>query len=72
MLEAAAFLGVLDEADVEWLVANSKQHQIESGSVLINRGEPVEFLYLIVDGAFEISVNIYLPNTHCDSLGGAR
>lgn len=58
MLEAAAFLGVLEEADVEWLVANSKQRQLESGSVLIRRGEPVEFLYLIVDGAFEISVSM--------------
>jgi len=56
MLEAAAFLGVLEEADVEWLVANSEQHQLKSGSVLIHRGNPVEFLYLIVDGAFEITV----------------
>ena len=57
MLEAAAFLGALNEQDTEWLVANSKQHQILSGSVLIRRKEPVEFLYLIVDGAFEISVS---------------
>jgi CRP/FNR family transcriptional regulator, cyclic AMP receptor protein len=56
MLEAAAFLGVLDEPDVEWLVANSKQHEFPAGSVLIRRGEPVEFLYLIVDGAFDITV----------------
>ena len=56
MLEAAAFLGVLNEPDVEWLVANSKQHKVESGSVLIRRGQPVEFLYLIVDGAFDVTV----------------
>jgi CRP/FNR family transcriptional regulator, cyclic AMP receptor protein len=56
MLEAAVFLGVLKEPDIEWLVANSKQHQIQSGSVLIRRREPVEFLYLIVDGAFDITV----------------
>jgi len=58
MLEAAVFLGVLNEPDIEWLVANSKQHQIRSGSVLIHRGKPVEFLYLIVDGAFDISVSL--------------
>jgi CRP-like cAMP-binding protein len=56
MLEAAAFLGVLDEPDVEWLVANSKQHEMQPGTVLIHRGEPVEFLYLIVDGAFEVRI----------------
>src|ERR1019366_8190253 len=56
MLEAAAFLGVLDESDIEWLVANSKQHDVEAGSVLIRRAEPVECLYLIVDGAFKVTV----------------
>jgi CRP-like cAMP-binding protein len=58
MLEAAVFLGVLNESDIEWLVANSKQRQIRSGSVLIRRSEPVEFLYLIVDGAFDISISL--------------
>ena len=58
MLEAAVFLSVLNEPDIEWLVTNSKQHQIRSGSVLIRRREPVEFLYLIVDGAFEIRVSM--------------
>jgi CRP/FNR family cyclic AMP-dependent transcriptional regulator len=58
MLEASVFLGILDEPDVEWLVANSKRQDIESGSVLIRLGEPVEFLYLIVDGAFNVTVSV--------------
>ena len=56
MLEATVFLGVLHESDVEWLVANSKEHEVPSGTVLIQLGEPVEFLYLIVDGAFDVTV----------------
>jgi CRP-like cAMP-binding protein len=56
MLEAAAFLSALDESDIEWMVANSKQHDVEAGSVLIHRAEPVEFLYLIVDGSFKVTV----------------
>ena len=59
MLEAAVFLGVLDEPDIEWLVANSKQQDVESGSVLIHHGQPVEFLYLIVHGKFDVTV--YAP-----------
>ena len=51
MLEASAFLGILDEPDVEWLVANSKRQDIPSGSILIRLGKPVEFLFLIVEGA---------------------
>jgi CRP/FNR family cyclic AMP-dependent transcriptional regulator len=74
MLEAAAFLGVLDESDVEWLVANSKQHEIETGSVLIRRNEPVEFLYLIVDGAFKVTVStpneIHIATLYAGELAG--
>jgi CRP/FNR family cyclic AMP-dependent transcriptional regulator len=62
MIKALAFLGILDERDVEWLVANSKQRDIQSGFVLIRRGEPVEFLYLIVDGAFNVTVSV--PKEH--------
>jgi CRP-like cAMP-binding protein len=56
MLEASRFLGALHESDVEWLVANSKENDLPPGTVLIHRGEPVEFLYLIVDGAFDVTV----------------
>jgi CRP/FNR family cyclic AMP-dependent transcriptional regulator len=62
MLEASAFLRILDEPDVEWLVANSKRQDIPSGSILIRLGEPVECLYLIVDGAFNVTVPV--PKEH--------
>lgn len=56
MLEATIFLGVLHESDVEWLVTNSKEHDVAPGTVLIRCGEPVEFLYLVVDGALDVTV----------------
>jgi CRP-like cAMP-binding protein len=62
MLEASAFLGILDEPDVEWLVANSKRQDIPSGSILIRLGKPVEFLFLIVEGAFNVTVSV--PKEH--------
>jgi len=55
---AAAFLGVLEESDLEWLVANSKQYEMEPGSVLIRHTAPVESLYLIVDGAFKVTIAV--------------
>jgi CRP-like cAMP-binding protein len=74
MLEASVFLGVLDEPDIEWLVANSKREEIQSGSVLIRRGEPVEFLYLIVDGAFNATVfspdERHIATLHAGELTG--
>jgi len=60
MIKALAFLSILDERDIEWLVANSKQQDIPSGSVLVRMGEPVEFLYLIVNGAFNVIASV--PN----------
>lgn len=56
MLEATIFLGVLHESDVEWLVKNSAEHEVAPGTVLIRCGEPVAFLYLLVDGALGVTV----------------
>lgn len=56
MLEANIFLGVLQESDLEWLVANSKEHDLPPGTILIRRAEPVQYLYLIVNGAFDVTV----------------
>lgn len=62
MLEATIFLSILDESDIEWLVANSTEHDVPVGTVLIRRGEAAEFLYLIVDGAFDVTV--HSPDPH--------
>ena len=56
MLEANIFLDILHESDVEWLVANSKEHALPPATVLIRQAEPVEHLYLIVNGAFDVTV----------------
>jgi len=61
MLEATDFLGVLHESDLEWLVANSNEHDVPPGRVLIRHGELVEFLYLIVDGAFDVTISLPAP-----------
>jgi CRP-like cAMP-binding protein len=62
MLKGLAFLEVLEDRDVEWMVANSRRREIPSGSVLIRQGEPVESLFLILDGAFNITVSV--PRQH--------
>jgi CRP-like cAMP-binding protein len=62
MLEAYVFLGILNEPDIEWLVANSRLQEIPSGSVVIRQGVPLESLYLIVDGALDVTVSV--PKEH--------
>jgi CRP-like cAMP-binding protein len=56
MLEANIFLGVLHETDLEWLVANSNERDLPPETVLIRRAEPVQHLYLIVNGTFDVTV----------------
>jgi CRP/FNR family cyclic AMP-dependent transcriptional regulator len=58
MRKGLIFLGILDGRDVDWLVANGKRQNIPQGTVLIREGAPVEFLYFVLDGAFEVSVSI--------------
>ncbi len=57
MLEANIFLGVLHESDLEWLVANSEEHNLAPGTVIIRRAEPVQHLFLIVNGTFDVTVS---------------
>lgn len=58
MLKALAFLSILEDRDLEWLVANSRRKDIPAGSALIRLDEPAEFLYLIVDGVFNVTVAV--------------
>jgi CRP/FNR family cyclic AMP-dependent transcriptional regulator len=51
------FLGILDDRDVDWLVANGKRKDVPSAEILIRQGQPVEFLYFVLDGIFDVTVS---------------
>jgi CRP-like cAMP-binding protein len=49
-------LGVLEDEDVDWLIAAGQRQELQPGEVLIREAEPCDALFLILDGALEVSV----------------
>src|SRR5438132_6831840 len=55
MRKGLFFLGILNDADLEWLLAIGRQEDIATGTVLIQEGTPIEALFLVLDSAFSVS-----------------
>ncbi len=47
-------MGILDEEDVEWLASHGRRFRVEKGEILIREGEPVDALFLLLDGSLEV------------------
>jgi CRP-like cAMP-binding protein len=52
MRKALYVLGVLNDSDIDWLVAAGKRREIPAGATLIQAGQPIHSIYLVIDGAF--------------------
>lgn len=56
MRKSLMLLGVLDDSDIEWLSARGQQKYIAAGTVLIREGQPIDALYILLDGRLAVSV----------------
>lgn len=56
MQRALFILGVLEDEDVDWLVAVGQRQELVPGSMLIQEGEANDHIFLILDGNLEVSV----------------
>jgi CRP-like cAMP-binding protein len=54
MRKALYFLGILNDSDIDWLVAAGNRREISTGGKLIEEGRPIESVYLVIDGAFAV------------------
>jgi len=54
MRKALYFLGILNDADIDWLVAAGSRREIASGSTLIEEGRAIDSVFLVIDGAFSV------------------
>src|SRR3954467_2454319 len=57
MRKALFFLGVLNDSDLDWLIAQGNRTDIAAGSILIHQGQPIEFMFIILDGLFAVSTS---------------
>jgi CRP/FNR family transcriptional regulator, cyclic AMP receptor protein len=51
------FLGQLNDRDVEWMLNNGSKLDMETGDRLINRGEAIDSLYIVLSGQLAVCTN---------------
>ncbi|MBB6002507.1 cyclic nucleotide-binding domain-containing protein [Arcicella rosea] len=51
------FLGQLNDRDVEWMITNGSKLTLETGDRLINKGESVDSLYIVLSGQLAVCTN---------------
>ncbi len=51
------FMGQLNDDDLQWILKNGKKERIEKNDVLIQQYEPIDRLFIVLDGKFNIIYN---------------
>lgn len=46
----------LSNSDIDWMLATGRREEVAAGTILIRQGEPVNALYVLLDGALTVSV----------------
>ncbi len=54
--KAMHFMGVLNDEDIQWLATHGTTRFVPPGTVLIREGEPVESLFILLDGQLSITI----------------
>ncbi|WP_290648699.1 cyclic nucleotide-binding domain-containing protein [Aquisalimonas sp.] len=73
MKQGIALLEQLTDADAEWLLASAAEQDVAHGDTLIEAGEPLDSLYLIVQGLFGVftdDVDVQLATLGPGDLAG--
>jgi bacteriocin-type transport-associated protein len=55
--EVLFVFGELSDSDIDWMVATGHREKVPAGKVLINRGRPVDGLYILLNGTMTVSVS---------------
>lgn len=49
-------LGELDDDDIDWMISTGCRQEIVAGTVLIQEGEPIDTLHILLEGTLAVSV----------------
>ncbi|MFV1967896.1 MAG: cyclic nucleotide-binding domain-containing protein, partial [Pirellulaceae bacterium] len=44
----------LNESDLDWIAASGETRTVKAGTVIIEKGKPIDALYIILDGTLEV------------------
>lgn len=56
MRKVLFFLGILDDSDIEWLISEGSRLEVPAGTSLINEGQPLDAMFLVITGCFSVTV----------------
>jgi CRP-like cAMP-binding protein len=56
MRKVLFIFGQLSDTDVLWLARHGRRRRVKQGSVLIREGEPVDTLYVVLEGELDVAV----------------
>lgn len=55
MKKVLFLLGELSDDDIDWIIASSKREDVEPGTILIYEGQPIDTLYILLDGKLVVT-----------------
>ena len=56
MRKALLFLGILNDSDIDWIVAAASRQEVSQGETLIHEGKAVDYVFLVLDGQLAVTV----------------
>ncbi|MEG4574355.1 cyclic nucleotide-binding domain-containing protein [Microcoleus sp. N3A4] len=57
MSKVLVILGELSDRDIDWMLANGTRTQVLPGTTLITEGQPLDALYIVLDGTLSVAVS---------------
>src|SRR5215471_15486858 len=57
MRKALLFLGILNDGDLDWMIDQGKKTEVSGGAHLIQQGQPMDSMFIILNGAFVVSTS---------------
>jgi CRP/FNR family transcriptional regulator, cyclic AMP receptor protein len=55
MRKVLYILGQMNDDDIEWMIANGTPRQLAPGDIAIHEGQPIETLYIVLEGALAVA-----------------
>lgn len=56
MRKSLLYLGILNDTDIDWMIAHGTRQTVPAGGVLIQEGRAADAVYVVMDGALSVSV----------------
>lgn len=54
MRKVLYILGLLEDKDIDWLAASGKMEKLTAGTPIVNEGQALDALYIVVDGQLSV------------------